>query len=90
MLLDLEHPILLLQHHAELHIQRLILVGLLRVIRVLHELTLPRIVVSRIHVLFHEVGIQILQLEELTGQIDHRTHIAILVFQHHARHAVRF
>ena len=40
--------------------------------------------------LLHEVGIQILQFEELTSQINHRTHIAILIFQHHARNAIRF
>ena len=90
MFLDLEYPILRLQHHADLDIQSLILICLGWIIGVLYEFALEWIIVGSVHASLHEFRIQVFQLKELTCHIHHRTHIAIFILQHQRWNTSRF
>ena len=90
MFLDLEYPVLRLQHHADLDIQSLILICLGWIIGVLYEFALEWIIVGSIHASLHEFRIQVFQLKELTRHIHHRTHIAIFILQHQRWNTSRF
>jgi len=89
-LLDTEHAVLYLQHHTHLYIQCLILIGLCWIVSILHKLSLERIIVGSIHTCLDELRIQVLQKEELSGQIDHRALIAILIGKHQWWNTVYF
>ena len=72
MFFDLEDLALLFKHHADRDIERLISIGQLRIIRILHKTACILPIGLGIHIRCHEIGIEILQHEELTGTIDHR------------------
>ena len=90
MLLDAEHTVLCFQHHADFNIQRFVFFAFGRIISVLHELALPRVVVGRIHICLHIFGVKVFQQIIFTRHINHRTLVAILVDQHQRRHAIGF
>ena len=90
MLLDAEHTVLCLQHHADFDIQRFVFFSFRRIVGVLHELALPRIIVSRIHMLLYIFGIKVFQEIELSGHVDHRTTIPVFVNHHQWRYAACF
>ena len=85
MLLDLEHPVLGLQHHADLKIQCLIFIRLRIIVSVLHEFSLPWIIIRGVHTILYKLRSQVFQLIELTGHIHHRAHISILILHHQRR-----
>ena len=90
MLLDAEHTVLCFQHHADFDIQRFVFFSLCRIVSVLHELALPRIIVGSIHMLLNILGIEVFQQIEFTCHIDHRTAVPIFVDHHQRRYAACF
>ena len=79
----------LLQFHAERHVEGFVLVGLLRVVGIFHELAFPLPVFVHTDTTLHEVLVQLVQQIKLTGQIHHRTELALAVDQLHGRNAGR-
>lgn len=89
MFLYLECHSALLQFHAERHVEGFVLVGLLRVVGIFHELAFPLPVFVHTDTTLHEVLVQLVQQIKLTGQIHHRTELALAVDQLHGRNAGR-
>ena len=89
-LFNLEDTVLHLQHHADGDVEGFVLVRELRVVGILDEAALVGVVVGGVHPFADESSVQILEAEELTGQIDHRTHVAVLVHHHQRGDAVGF
>ena len=82
MFFDLEDLALLFKHHADRNIERLIGIGQLRIIRILHKTARILPISFGIDIRCHEIGIKILQQEELTGTIDHRLPFTRFIYNH--------
>ena len=88
MLLDFKHLVGGLKLLAYLHVKRL---GIFRercVISILHIFTFPRLISLHVHHLLNKIRIKVREEEETTGQINHRTYIAVLVNQMERRNVV--
>ena len=55
------------------------------IVSVLHEFSLPWIIIRSVHTILYKLRSQVFQLIELTGHIHHRAHISILILHHQRR-----
>ena len=82
MLLNLVNLIVGLQVHADADVKRLVLVGEVLVVCVLHEATGKLLPFLHVHIVLHEVRVKVVNDVVFALQIDNRALVAFLIDEH--------
>ena len=79
MFLALEELAFFLQHHHDVDVQGLVLLGLGGVVGVLHKLACIGAIGFHVHAVLDELGVEVFDAEELACAVHHRLWLAVLV-----------
>ncbi len=87
MFLNLENLVILFEPHADFYVEGLVILPLGGVVGVLDEFSLPGGVCLHIHALLDEFWVKVFEYEETAPQVDHRTDVAVAVYEGQRGHA---